>query len=63
MSFDSTNELTFKIENFEGPLDLLLQLIKQSKLGIEEIKLSEITEQYLKIIEQLAAVDMENATH
>lgn len=62
MSFENNNGLTFKIENFEGPLDLLLQLIKQSKLGIDEIKLSEITEQYLQIIEQLSKVDMENAS-
>ncbi len=59
---ENTNDMTFKIENFEGPLDLLLQLIKQSKLSIEEVKLSEITEQYLKVIEQLSAVDMENAS-
>lgn len=59
---ENTNEMTFKIENFEGPLDLLLELIKKSKLSIEEVKLSEITEQYLKIIEQLKEVDMENAS-
>ena len=62
MTNENTNEMTFKIENFEGPLDLLLTLIKQSKLGIEEVKLSEITEQYLKVIEQLSAVDMEHAS-
>ena len=62
MEFENTNEMSFKIENFEGPLDLLLQLIKQSKLSIEEVKLSEITEQYLKVIEQLSKVDMENAS-
>ena len=62
MEIENTNEMSFKIENFEGPLDLLLQLIKQSKLSIEEVKLSEITEQYLKVIEQLSKVDMENAS-
>lgn len=62
MELENTNEMSFKIENFEGPLDLLLQLIKQSKLSIEEVKLSEITEQYLKVIEQLSKVDMENAS-
>ena len=62
MEFNDNNEMTFKIENFEGPLDLLLQLIKQSKVSIEEIKLSDITEQYLKVIEQLKEVDMENAS-
>lgn len=58
----SEASMTFKIENFEGPLDLLLQMIKQSKLSIEEIKLSELTEEYLKIIQELSKVDMENAS-
>ena len=62
MEFENTNDMSFKIENFEGPLDLLLQLIKQSKLSIEEVKLSDITEQYLKVIEQLSKVDMEKAS-
>lgn len=41
--------LSFKLENFEGPLDLLLHLIKQSKMEIETVELSKITEQYLGI--------------
>lgn len=61
--FESENvDLTFKIENFEGPLDLLLHLIKKSKLEIEEVKLSEITEQYLKIMDQIENVDLEVAS-
>ncbi|MGD9901740.1 MAG: ScpA family protein [Spirochaetales bacterium] len=50
-----------KLSNFEGPLDLLLHLIKVSKLDIQEIKLSEITEQYLQYMEQLETLDMEKA--
>lgn len=49
------------LENFEGPLDLLLHLIKSSKVDIHEINLSEITEQYLKYMEQLENLDMEKA--
>lgn len=54
--------VSFKLDNYEGPLDLLLQLIKQSKMEIEEVKLSEITEQYLQIISNLSQVDMEGAS-
>lgn len=54
--------LTFKIENFEGPLDLLLHLIKKSKVEIEDVKLSEITEQYLGIMKQIETVDLEVAS-
>lgn len=49
------------LENFEGPLDLLLHLIKGSKLDIYEINLSEITEQYLQYMAQLEFLDMERA--
>ncbi len=44
------------VENFDGPLDLLWDLIKKSKLDITEISLSMVTEQYLeylKIMERL----------
>ena len=60
--FNNEEQMTFKIENFEGPLDLLLQFVKQSKLSIDEVKLSEITEQYLEVINQLSAIDMESAS-
>lgn len=39
------------IENFEGPLDLLLHLIKQSDIDIADISILEITQQYLSFIE------------
>lgn len=57
-----SKDLTFKIENFEGPLDVLLHLIKKSKLEIEDVKLSEITEQYLEIMNQIDQVDLELAS-
>lgn len=40
----------FQLENFEGPLDLLLSLIDDSKLDISEISLAKITDQYLEYI-------------
>ncbi|MBN1778964.1 MAG: segregation/condensation protein A [Candidatus Buchananbacteria bacterium] len=39
-----------KINQFEGPLDLLLQLIEQQKLTITEVSLAEVTEQYIQIL-------------
>lgn len=41
----------YKLENFEGPLDLLLQLIARNKLDIYDIKLSVLIDQYLKQVE------------
>lgn len=43
-----------KIEHFEGPLDLLLQLIEEQKLEITKIALAEVTEQYIQILDQSA---------
>ena len=52
----------FKLENFEGPLDLLLHLIKDSKLEITEIKLADVTEQYLNYMSGLDELDMDKAS-
>ncbi len=46
--------LSVKVEQFEGPLDLLLQLITDKDLDITEISLSNVTEQYLLHIKGLA---------
>jgi segregation and condensation protein A len=41
----------FKLEQFEGPLDLLLGLIDEQRLNISEVSISEVTEQYLNHLE------------
>ena len=51
----------FILENFEGPLDLLLKLIKDAKLDIKTVKLAEITAQYLEAITDLSNFDMVDA--
>lgn len=43
-----------KIEQFEGPLDLLLQLIEEEKLEITKVSLSQVTEQYITVLNQRA---------
>ncbi|HSX47884.1 MAG TPA: ScpA family protein [Candidatus Nanoarchaeia archaeon] len=45
--------------NFEGPLDLLLQLIEKAEVEITNISLAELTNQYLKYIGQLEGLDPE----
>src|SRR3989339_2092263 len=42
----------FSLEQFEGPLDLLLQLIEKQKLQITEISLAKVTDQYLNYLDQ-----------
>lgn len=47
---ENTQTLSYRIENFEGPLDLLLQLIARNKLNIYDIPLTELIDQYLEQI-------------
>lgn len=51
-------EYTFKTFEFEGPLDLLLHLIKEANIDIFEIKISEITDQYLAYITKMEQLDL-----
>lgn len=51
--------LNIKIENFEGPFDLLLHLIKKSEMDIYDIQIHEITNQYLQYINQMKEMDLE----
>ena len=41
------------LKEFDGPLDLLLHLIEQAKVDIKDIFISEITNQYLSLMEEL----------
>lgn len=56
------DKIKYKLENFEGPLDLLLHLIKEAKMDIQSVRLSEITEQYLDYIKDMGSLDMEKAS-
>ncbi|NLC87377.1 MAG: segregation/condensation protein A [Clostridiaceae bacterium] len=54
-----TNKYAIKLENFEGPLDLLCHLIDKNKMDIYDIKLSEITDQYIFYINQMEKMNLE----
>lgn len=54
-----TNKYAIKIENFEGPLDLLCHLIDKNKMNIYDIKVSEITDQYIEYINQMEEMKLE----
>ena len=58
----SSDAYRFKLDNFEGPLDLLLHLIKEAKLDIATVRLAEITEQYLEYMQDIKNVDMDKAS-
>ncbi len=54
--------LSYKIESFEGPLDLLLQLIARNKLNIYDIPLTELIDQYLEQIKAFKEEEMDIAS-
>ena len=58
----SSDQYRFKLDNFEGPLDLLLHLIKEAKMDIATVKLADITEQYLNYMQDLKNIDMDRAS-
>lgn len=50
---------TLKIDDFEGPLDLLLHLIKESKMDIFDLKIELITDQYLEYIRKQEEMNLD----
>ena len=57
----TAQKMTYKIHipMYEGPLDLLLDLIKQQKMNIHDIRISEITAQYLDYLHKLEELDVD----
>ena len=47
-----------KIENFEGPLDLLLYFIKRDKIDINDIPITQITNEYISVIDEAKKLDV-----
>lgn len=51
-----------RLDVFEGPLDLLLHLIKEAKVDIDQVSLSEVTGQYMEYLYHMQEMDMEIAS-
>lgn len=54
-----TEALSFQLDVFEGPLELLLHLLKKNKVSIYDIPIEKITAQYMEYLEKMQAFDME----
>ena len=57
-----TKKYSIKIDNFEGPLDLLCYLIDKNKMNIYDVKLTEITEQYVLYLNEMQEMNLEIAS-
>lgn len=60
-NFDSIFDYNTKIGDFDGPLDLLLYLVKQAQIEIRDIFVSQVTEQFMEYLNQLDQLDIEKA--
>ena len=54
-----TNKYAIKIDNFEGPLDLLCHLIDKNKMDICDVNITEITDQYVDYINKMEEMNLE----
>lgn len=61
-NFESVVDYSTKLENFEGPLDLLLHLVKEAKIEIREIFVSQVTQQFLQYISGVDVLDVDKAS-
>ena len=57
-----TKKYSIKLDNFQGPLDLLCNLIEKNKMDIYDIKLDEITDQYIEYLKQAEELNLELAS-
>jgi len=55
-------QLTYRLDQFEGPLDLLLTLISKNKVSITDIPIALICDQYMEYIEQAQKMDLDVAS-
>ena len=53
---------TLKLQQFQGPLDMLLHMVGQAKIDIRDIFVSEITDQYIRYVREAETLDMEHAS-
>ena len=54
--------LVFNLKDYQGPLDLLLQLIGSAKIDIKDIFVSQVTDQYIQIVQHADNMDMDEAS-
>lgn len=57
-----SSKYSLKLDNFEGPLDLLCFLIDKNKMDIYDIKISDITDQYIEYLDEQEKLNMEIAS-
>jgi len=54
-----TNKYAIRLDNFEGPLDLLCHLVDKNKMDIHEVNISKITDQYIEYINAMKELNLD----
>ena len=57
-----TNKYKIKLDNFEGPLDLLCHLVDKNKMEIDKVNITEITDQYIEYLNTMEKLNLEIAS-
>ena len=57
-----TQKYAIKIDNFEGPLDLLCHLVDKNKMEIDKINITQITDQYIEYLNTMEKLKLEIAS-
>ncbi len=57
-----TNKYNIKLDNFEGPLDLLCHLVDKNKMEIDKVNITEITDQYIEYLNTMERLNLEIAS-
>lgn len=56
-----TDDAVFELENFRGPMDLLLHLVREQEVAIEDVDLCKLCDQYVAILQRMEALDIDVA--
>ena len=56
-----TDDTVFELENFRGPMDLLLHLVREQEVAIEDVDLCKLCDQYVAILQRMEALDAASA--
>ena len=62
MEHGQSGNHTFQLDQFEGPLDLLIFLIRKNEVNIYDIPIARITEQYLEFLQYATKIDLDTIT-
>jgi segregation and condensation protein A len=62
MNLKGETAYSFKLSDFEGPLDLLLYMIRKNEINIYDIPIAQITEQYIEYLSYAPCMDLEDLT-